>query len=41
VVGAGGVGVNVVQLARALGCERVIAVDLAAAKLEQAATCRC
>jgi succinate semialdehyde reductase (NADPH) len=36
VLGAGGVGSNVVQVARALGAERVIAVDLAAAKLEAA-----
>lgn len=36
VLGAGGVGSNVVQVARALGAERVIAVDLAADKLETA-----
>lgn len=36
VIGAGGVGLNVVQLARALGAGRVVAVDVDAAKLETA-----
>ena len=36
VVGTGGVGVNIVQLARALGAGQVIAVDLGAEKLETA-----
>lgn len=36
VLGAGGVGASVVQVARALGAGRVIAVDLAADKLEAA-----
>jgi S-(hydroxymethyl)glutathione dehydrogenase/alcohol dehydrogenase len=35
-LGAGGVGSNLVQLVRALGAEQVIAVDLAANKLETA-----
>lgn len=36
VLGAGGVGVSIVQVARALGAASVIAVDLAADKLEAA-----
>src|SRR3954454_1385748 len=36
VLGAGGVGANVVQVARALGAERVIAVDLSEDKLKTA-----
>ena len=36
VIGAGGVGLNVVQLARALGAGRVVAVDVDAEKLETA-----
>jgi S-(hydroxymethyl)glutathione dehydrogenase/alcohol dehydrogenase len=36
VLGTGGVGVSIVQLARALGASQVIAVDLAADKLEAA-----
>jgi succinate semialdehyde reductase (NADPH) len=36
VVGSGGVGLNIVQLARALGADQVIAVDLAADKLRVA-----
>jgi S-(hydroxymethyl)glutathione dehydrogenase/alcohol dehydrogenase len=36
VVGAGGVGCNMVQVARALGADRVIAIDLAPDKLEVA-----
>jgi S-(hydroxymethyl)glutathione dehydrogenase/alcohol dehydrogenase len=36
VVGAGGVGTSMVQIARALGAEQVIAVDLSADKLEAA-----
>ena len=36
VLGAGGVGSNIVQVARALGAERVIAVDLTADKLQAA-----
>ena len=36
VIGAGGVGLNVVQLARALGAERVVAVDVDAEKLQTA-----
>lgn len=36
VLGAGGVGVNLIQVSRALGAERVIAVDLAADKLDVA-----
>jgi len=36
VLGAGGVGSNLVQVARALGAERVIAVDLSAQKLATA-----
>jgi S-(hydroxymethyl)glutathione dehydrogenase/alcohol dehydrogenase len=36
VVGAGGVGLNVIQVARALGAGRVVAVDLAAEKLAAA-----
>lgn len=37
VIGTGGVGLNIVQLARALGAGQVLAVDLAADKLEAAA----
>jgi S-(hydroxymethyl)glutathione dehydrogenase/alcohol dehydrogenase len=37
VIGAGGVGTNVVQVARALGAERVIAIDLSQDKLKTAA----
>ena len=37
VIGTGGVGLNVVQLARALGAGQVLAVDLVADKLETAA----
>jgi Zn-dependent alcohol dehydrogenase len=36
VLGAGGVGGSIVQVARALGAERIIAVDVAADKLELA-----
>ncbi len=36
VIGAGGVGLNVVQLARALGAGRVVAVDVDSEKLEAA-----
>ena len=36
VLGTGGVGVSIVQVARALGAARIIAVDLAADKLEAA-----
>jgi succinate semialdehyde reductase (NADPH) len=36
IVGAGGIGLSLVQVALALGVERVIAVDLAADKLEAA-----
>jgi succinate semialdehyde reductase (NADPH) len=36
VIGAGGVGLNVVQLARALGAGRVLAVDVDSEKLEAA-----
>lgn len=38
VLGAGGVGSNTIQVSRALGAERVIAIDLGAAKLAVAGT---